>query len=169
MPLPPIAAFLVPLLGAAQAADVPDAEPAGPAWRGQRQCSTAWTDPADEARGLTLSTESDSTNLKLWFSDHPRAGDPPPATSGETLELAPRKAIMTVSGLGAGPVEVNSLPTGDNMVLHDVTLGHVEKLDALPDRFTVTLAIGDAPPMTMEVREFSAARVYLKSCLARGE
>lgn len=167
MLLSQIAAFLVPLLTMAQTAGVPDSEPGAPAWHGSMQCATAWTDPADEARELTLSTWTEMNNIKLSFLDHARAGDPPPFTGGETRELVPRKAQLAISGLGAGPVEVNSLPAGDGKVLHDITLGHVEKLDDLPDRFTVTLTIGDAAPMAMAVREFSAARTYLKNCLAR--
>lgn len=166
MPSPQIAAFLVPLLTATQAADVPDSEPAGSAWHGSMQCATAWTDPADEARELTLSTWTEMNNIKLSFLDHARAGDPPPFTGAETRELVPRKAQLAISGIGSGAVEVNSLPAGDGKVVHDITLGHVEKLDALPDRFTVTLTIGDAAPMTMAVRDFSAARTYLKTCLA---
>ncbi|WP_447760206.1 hypothetical protein [Sphingopyxis panaciterrae] len=150
---------------AAQAAD-PSPDDAPQAWQGQMQCGVSWTNPADDARRWTFALDSDSTNFRLWVADHARAGDPKPFTGNETRELKPRKAKLEISGLGGGEVEVNSMPAPDGIVWHDITLGHVEKLDALPDRFTLTLAIEGGPPRALEMRDFGAARAYLKRCLA---
>lgn len=166
MALLPLAAIL-PLLAAAavQPAEAPDAS--APPWTGQMQCSVTWTDPADAERQWMFAVASDSSNLKLALSDRARAGDPLPLAKDETRDLAPRKAKLEISGLGSGEVDITSLPLGDGRMWHDIPLGHAEKLDELPARFTLVLTIGDAAPRSIEMRDFAAARAYLQRCLIR--
>lgn len=163
MPLLPAPALLPLLMLAAQPAETP----ADPPWSGQMQCGVTWTDPADAERSWTLSIASDTSNMKLAISDRARVGDPKPLAKDESRELKPRKAKLAITGIGDGDVEVTSYPIGEGRMWHDVPLGHVENLDKFPADFTMTLTIGGAAPMNMEIRDFIGARAYLKRCLDR--
>lgn len=167
MSILPAAAFNSFLFMAIQAAGIAEGESVGAPWSGQMQCSVTWTDPADTERQWTFSVASDSTNMKLAISDRRRRGDPQVPAKGETRELAPRKARLEIPSVGSSDVEVTSLPFGVDRVWHEITLGHWEKLDELPARFTLALSIGDAPSMSIEMRNFDGARAYLKHCLGR--
>lgn len=138
-----------------------------PSWTGQMQCGVTWQDPKDKDRAWMLSVASDTSNMKLGISDRARRGDPAPPAKDEIRELAPRKAKLEVAGVGGGEVEVTSYPIGEDRMWHDIPLGHVEALDKLPIPLTLTLTVGDAVPMTIEMRDFEGARTYLKRCLAR--
>ncbi|MGH6634484.1 hypothetical protein [Sphingopyxis sp.] len=131
------------------------------------QCSVTWADPADAQRAWMLSVASDTSNMKLAISDRARAGDLKPLAKDETRELKPRKAKLAITGIGDGEVEVTSYPIDEGRTWHDVPLGHVENLDKFPAVFTLTLTVGGAAPMTMEMRDFDGARAYLKRCLDR--
>jgi hypothetical protein len=156
--------FAALLLAAVPPANAQDSEADAPAWRGQMQCVVKWTDPAEKEREWTFWVESDTTNMKLGITAPVRPGDPPPLAKGESRELMPRKAHLEISGLGDGETEATSYPSGDGRMWHDIALGHVEKLDQLPDRFTMTLTIEGTAPLTIEMRDFAAARTYLKRC-----
>ena len=140
----------------------------GHAWQGQMQCGVSWSDPAEQSRTWTFEVASDTTNLRLRIVDQRTQGDPAPLADGETRTLTPRKARLEIAGLGASNVEVDSLPMSGGKVLHEAVLGHVEALDALPDRFTLSLAIDGATSRKLEFGDFGAARAYLKRCLAAG-
>lgn len=140
----------------------------GHAWQGQMQCGVSWSGPADHSRTWTFEVASDTTNLRLRIVDQRAQGDPAPLADGETRTLTPRKARLEIAGLGASDIEVDSLPMSGGKVLHEAALGHVEALDALPDRFTISLAIDGAASRRLEFADFVAARAYLKRCLSPG-
>lgn len=132
------------------------------------QCGVSWSDPAEDSRTWTFEVASDTTNLKLRIVAQRVQGDPAPLADGETRTLTPRKARLEVAGLGASDIEVDSLPMSGGKVLHEAVLGHVEALDALPDRFTISVAIDGAASRKLEFTDFVTARAYLKRCLASG-
>lgn len=131
------------------------------------QCGVTWTDPADAERSWMLSVASDTSNMKLAISDRARAGDPEPPERDESRELKPREAKLAITGIGDGKVEVTSYPIGEGRMWHDIALGHVENLDKFPADPMLTLSIGGAAPMTIEMRDFGGARAYLQRCLDR--
>lgn len=161
------AAVLGPLLILAAQPVETFADSADPPWSGQMQCGVTWTDRDEAERSWTLSVASDTSNMRLAISARARAGDPKPPAKDETRELKPRKAKLAITGIGDGEVEVTSYPVDEGRMWHDVPLGHVENLDKFPDAFSLTLAIENTAPMTMEMRDFGGARAYLKRCLAR--
>ena len=163
MILLPTAALAPLLILAAQ----PAGTPAGPPWTGKMLCTVNWTDPAVSNRKWTLGVASDSSTMTLAIYDRAQPGDPKPLARDETRELAPRKAKIEVTGIGASAVEVTSFAIGEDRIWHDVPLGHVENLDKFPAAFVLTLAIENAAPMRVEMRDFGDARVYLKRCLDR--
>ncbi len=162
MPLLSATALLPLLTLAAQPGDTAD-----PPWRGQMQCTVTWNDTGGMDDAWTLAVASDTNNMKLAIAARATAADPKPLAKDETRELKPRKAKLEIAGMGGGEVEVTSFAIGENRMWHDIPLGHVENLDKFPADFALTLSFENVAPMTMKMRDFAAARTYLKRCLDR--